>query len=92
MIGFLRLLVFGFLALSVLYVLLGIYMRSLARESLEEDWAEEHPGDQDSPAREAFVEEGMAAYKRGIRPKLLILVYLIPALIAVATLYIMNFV
>ena len=87
--AFLRLIVFGFLVLSVIYLAVSWYMRSTTREELEKDWAEEHPGDDDSPERAAHITAGMAAYQKGIRPKLVLLVYIIPA-IAIAAIMILT--
>ena len=36
--GFIRLVIFGFVGLSVIYVLLSIYSRSIRREKLENEW------------------------------------------------------
>ena len=41
MIALLRLIVFGFLFLSVIYLSLSWYSRSIRREKLEDSWAEE---------------------------------------------------
>jgi len=59
MIGAIRLIVFGFLALSVVYLAVSFYSRSVRREKLENWWAEENPGDADSPERDAYIEQGM---------------------------------
>ncbi|RME17418.1 MAG: hypothetical protein D6801_03455 [Alphaproteobacteria bacterium] len=88
--GFLRLLVFGFLGLSVVYVAVSLYARSVHREKLENLWAEEHPGDEDSPEREAFLEEEMRAYRHSLRYRLLLLVYILPALAGAALFFSIN--
>ena len=50
-----RLVVFGFLALSIVYVCLSLYSRSVRRGKLEAEWDEEiKEGD-----REAFVQDGL---------------------------------
>ena len=81
--GFIRLVIFGFVGLSVIYVLLSIYSRSIRREKLENEWAEEHGGGE-GPARDAFVDKGMAEYNASLRPKLLLLVYVVPAVLVAA--------
>lgn len=87
MIAFFRLAVFGFLALSVIYVLVSIYSRSTQREELEKTWdAAEGPGD-----RDAFIEAGMQAYEKGLRKKLIWLVYVIPTVAIIAAVYLLNF-
>ena len=58
MIGLVRAAVLGFLALSVVYVLVSIYSRSVRRERLEKSW------DSD-PAREGQGPKGMPISRRG---------------------------
>ena len=90
MIGAIRLIVFGFLALSVVYLAVSFYSRSIRREKLEDRWAEDHPGDTDSPERDAYIEDGMIAYQNGLRRKLILLVYIIPAIVVAVTMFIVN--
>ncbi|MCB1350590.1 MAG: hypothetical protein KDK11_18865 [Maritimibacter sp.] len=82
--------VFGFLALSVVYLAVSFYSRSIRREKLEDRWAEDHPGDTDSPERDAYIEDGMIAYQNGLRRKLILLVYIIPAIAVAVTMFIVN--
>lgn len=87
MLGFLRLLIVGSIALTVLYWLLSLYLRSTTRERLEEEWVEEGSiGEQ-----EAYVEKGMDEYQRSFRRKLLLLVYIVPMVAFAAILYATNF-
>ncbi|WP_323007212.1 hypothetical protein [Pseudorhodobacter sp.] len=87
MIGMIRLAVFGFLGMTVMYFLLSIYSRSTQREELEKEWdAEQGPGDRDD-----FIAAGMAAYEKGLRKKLIWLVYVIPTLAVIAAIYLLNF-
>ena len=79
--AFVRLVVFGFIALTVVYVLVSLYSRSVRREKLENLWAEEHPGSEDMAARAAFIESGMQRYQNGLRRRLILLVYIIPVLL-----------
>jgi len=88
--AFLRLLVLGFILLSVVYVAVSIYSRSVRREKLENRWAEDHPGDDDSAARDAYIEQGMIDYQNGLRRKLILLVYIIPAIAGAALFYLIN--
>ncbi len=87
MIGAIRLLVFGFLGLSVIYFIVAIYARSLERERLEKEW-EEEVGEGD---RDAYVEKGLAEYRHSLRRKLIWLVYVIPTLAVGVLLYVINF-
>lgn len=88
--GLVRLVIFGFLALSVIYVAVSVYSRSVRREKLEETWAEENPGNDDMDARNAYVKTGIAEYNSGIRPKLIGLVYVVPTVIVVGVLVATN--
>jgi len=90
MIGALRLLVFGFLGLSVVYWAVSLYSRSICRERLEDEWAEDHPGEENSPERDVFIEEGMLSYQSGLRRKLILLVYIIPALLVAVAVVVTN--
>ncbi|MES2434933.1 MAG: hypothetical protein V4586_14065 [Pseudomonadota bacterium] len=87
MIGILRAAVLGFIILSVAYVLISIYSRSVRREKLEKKFdAGGIEGD-----RDAYIEDGMRAYEKGLRHRLLWLVYIIPALVVSATIYFINY-
>jgi len=86
--GLIRLIIFGFIGMSVVYVLLSIYSRSLRREKLEDEWAEEH-GPGEGSEREAFVEQGIVEYNNSLRPKLLLLVYVVPT-VMVAVIHILT--
>lgn len=88
--AFARLFVFGFLLLSVLYLAISLYARSIRRENLEDQWAEHHPGDDGSPERTAFIEKGMEEYNTSIRPKLIGLVYVVPLVAMFAIMIIVN--
>lgn len=90
MIGFVRLLVFGFIGLSVIYIAIWFYSRSVRREKLEKRWDAEHGPDGDRTARDTYIEEGMVAYQNSIRPKLIGLVYVIPALLIIGVLVFTN--
>lgn len=88
--GLLRLIVFGFIILSAIYLAISFYSRSVRREKLEKHWAEDHPGDDGSPERAAYIEEGMIAYHNGLRRKLILLVYVIPTIAIAVILYLVN--
>jgi hypothetical protein len=91
MIGFLRLAVFGFIGLSVIYLLVSIYSRSVRREKLEKEWDANPPEGQDAADRTAFIEEGMRDYERGLKKKLIWLVYVIPLIVLAVTMYLVNY-
>lgn len=87
---FVRFAVVGFVILTVIYWLIATYSRSVRRERLEDWWAELEAEGKAETDRETYVRDGMAKYDSSIRPKLILLVYIIPT-IAVATLvYVIN--
>ncbi|AXQ94364.1 hypothetical protein ORIO_11875 [Cereibacter azotoformans] len=85
--GFLRVALIGAVVLTVFYVLLSIYSRSLRREALEKEYDE---GYGDGP-REAYIEAGMKKYEKGLRKKLILLVYIIPAIIFTVVFWTLNY-
>jgi hypothetical protein len=88
--GFIKLAVFGFLGLSVIYLSITLYSRSVRLEKLEKHWAAENPGGGDADARQAYIDEGMTRYKHGLRRKLIGLVYVIPTVAIAVILYLTN--
>lgn len=77
----------GLAVLTALYVILSIWSRSVRREKLEEEWDSEiRTGD-----RDAFIEEGLRAYDRSLRRKLILGVYVIPVLFVLGMIYLMNY-
>jgi hypothetical protein len=87
MIAIIRLAVFGFIGLSLIYLLVSIYSRSVRREKLEKLFdAGDVEGD-----RDAYIEAGMQAYRHGLRRKLILLVYVIPAVVVAVTVYLVNY-
>ncbi len=86
MIGFIRLVVFGFVALSVVYLLVSAYSRSVERERLEKEW-DAGGVDQD---RDTYISEGLKRYQHGLRRKLIALVYVIPAVVIAIIVYVVN--
>lgn len=89
MIGFLRLAIFAIIGLGGAYFLMSIYMRSLRREALEKEW--DATAGEGLPPRETFIDEGMAAYERSLRAKLIWLVVIVPLVLFGLVLYLMNF-
>ena len=89
--GLIRLIFFGFIGLSVVYFMISIYSKSVRREKLEDRWGQDNPDSSDEAAREAFIERGMAEYNAGIRPKLILLVYVIPAIIVAVIHYLTTY-
>lgn len=82
-----RLLVIGFLVLSVVYICLSLYSRAVRRDKLEKEWDEEiQTGD-----REAFVKAGLRDYDGSLRRKLILGVYIVPLTVISVIIYLTNF-
>ena len=82
-----RLLVVGFVVLTIIYFCLSWYSRAVRRDKLEKEWDTEiQEGD-----REAFVREGLADYDSSLRRKLILGVYVIPVLLISTIIYLTNF-
>lgn len=87
MMAFLRLLVGGFIILTVIYVALSRYSRAVRRSKLERWWAEAgRPGD-----RDAYVERGLKEYDGSLRRKLIFGVYIVPLCAVLLLIYLENF-
>lgn len=86
-----RLFVFGFILLTVVYVIVSIYSRSVRREKLEKAW-DTDPAREGAPEgeRRAFIDEGMKKYEKGLRKRLIWLVYIIPMAALALTIYYIN--
>lgn len=87
MAALIRLIVIGFVVLTIVYVCLLFYSRSVQRSKLLQTWEEEgRSGD-----REAFVRDGMEDYETSLQRKLLLGVYVVPVLSVAAIIYLTNF-
>lgn len=86
MVAFLRLAVFGLVALTVVYLIVAAYFASLHRERLERRWQAAPEG-----RREDFMAEGMRAWRHSARHKLILGVYVVPVLVVAALIYWLNF-
>ncbi len=87
----LRIWVAEFIGLTVIYVLVSIYSRSVRREKLEKRWDTDpaHEGATGS-ARDAFIQDGMDHYEHGLRKRLIWLVYVIPMVAVAVIVYFVN--
>jgi hypothetical protein len=84
--GWIRLLVMALIGLTIVYFVVGIYSRSVRREKLEQRFdAGGIEGD-----RAVWIEEGMKAYDRGLKKRLLWLIYIVPLTAMVVTAYLVN--
>lgn len=80
-IGWIRLAFFVLIGSSIAYVALAIYFRSTHREELEKQWARSPQGGD----RDSWIEAGMARYQRGLKRRLLWLIYVLPFVVFTAT-------
>ncbi len=88
--GFIKLVVFGFIGLTVIYLSISLFSRSVRKERLEDAFDEAHPDGGAAGARDAFIAEGLAAYDASIRPKLIGLVYVVPTVVIGTIIYLVN--
>lgn len=87
MLALARLLGIGLVVLTVIYISLSLYSRSVRRGKLEREWDEEiGTGD-----REAFVREGLKDYDGSLRRKLILGVYVVPLTLMIVIIYLTNF-
>jgi len=90
MIALIRLAAIGLVGLSILYLMVAAYSRSVRREKLEKHWDAAPPEGQGEAERTAYIEEGMRAYEHGLRKKLIWLVFIIPMIIFAVIVYLVN--
>ena len=92
MIALLKALPLAFVVLTVVYLLVSVYSRSIRREKLEKAW-DTDPAREGAAKdeREAYIEAGMEAYRHGLRRKLIWLVYIIPMIVVAVTIYVINY-
>ena len=82
-----RLIVVGFVVLTVIYLSLSFYSRSVRRGKLRRKWDEDiRRGD-----RDAYVRRGLKIYDRSLRRKLLWGVYIVPVVTIAVVIYLVNF-
>jgi hypothetical protein len=89
--GWLRLAFILYVALTVVYFITGIYSRSVRREKLEKAWDGDPAREGETrDARADFIEAGMKTYEDGLKKRLLWLIYILPTLGFLATIYFIN--
>lgn len=87
MIAFLRLTLILFVVLTVLYLAVSIYARSLARERLEKRWDQ----GRGKGSRAHFIRLGLRQYQQSARAKLLLGIYILPMAAVAIVIYVLNF-
>ena len=89
--GWLRLAFMMYVALTIIYFVTSIYSRSVRREKLEKEWDTDPAREGTLPdERKAFIEAGMQAYEKGLKRQLLWLIYVIPTIGFLTTIYFVN--
>ena len=87
--AFLRLIVFGAIGLTVLYLSVAWFARSTRRERLEKEWDAANPGG-DIEVRRAEVEKGVDEFRGTLVYRALLLIYIVPAALVIANLIVTN--
>lgn len=82
-----RLVIFGGIVLTILYVGLSIWSRRRHRNRLEAEWQQKDR----TGNRDAYIAEGMAQYEGSLRRRLIVLVYVIPVGTVAVIIYLTNF-
>jgi hypothetical protein len=91
MMGFVRLALFLFVFLTILYVTASVYLRSVRREQLEKRWdSRAHPL-LPTTDRAEFIRRGLHLYDRSLRRRLLLAIYVVPVTLIAVLLYLINF-
>lgn len=80
----------GFVVLSIAYVLVSIYERSVKRQSLESDYDTGLAQDVGADTRDEYISGGMAAYRGSLQRRMLLLIYVIPMIAVAVTAYVVN--
>ncbi|MEM9966829.1 MAG: hypothetical protein AAF755_01875 [Pseudomonadota bacterium] len=86
MVAFVRLMLLALFCLTIVYVCLSFYFRALRRERLLEKWRQ---GSQRLDC-DTFVQRGLERYDGIVRRRLLIGVYILPAMVFAVVIYITN--
>lgn len=82
-----RLVVVGFLVLTVIFVSVSLYSRAVRRGKLRRKWDEKiRSGDRDE-----YVRRGLQIYDRSLRRKLIWGVYVVPVVTIAVVIYLVNF-
>jgi len=77
----------GFIALSVVYLCLSWYSKSVRREKLEKEF---DAGGIDGE-RGAFIKQGLKEYEGSLRRKLIYGFYVVPIVLLAVVIYMVNF-
>ncbi|MBK5944944.1 hypothetical protein CCR83_00395 [Rhodobacter veldkampii DSM 11550] len=78
------------IVLTIIFVVVRIYARSVRREALEKEWDAAYLADENPEARADYIDRGMATYERSLARRLVWLVYVIPLGLAALTAFAVN--
>ena len=87
MLALLKLLIISLAVLTIIYAAISLWSRGKRRIKLEEAWAE----DPDAGDRDSYIREGLRAYDRSFRRKLILGVYIVPLSLVALITYLTNF-
>lgn len=87
MAALIRLIIVLGVVLSVVYLCVSLYSRSVRRRKLIDEWEAQQP----PMTREAYLRKGMAEYDASLRPKLILGVYVVPTVLIGVIIYFTNF-
>lgn len=80
-----RLAIFGFMALTIVYLVMAWFVRSTRRQQLEQEWDAANPGG--SPeTRRIEVEQDVEAFRKTLAYRSLWLIYVLPVIFVIAVL------
>jgi len=91
MIALVRLVVVGFMVMTVVYLCLSFYSRLVRRGKLRDEWNEESLAGNNPIDYDTYMDQGMEAYDGSLRKKLILGVYVVPTLVVVVIIYLTNF-
>lgn len=87
MLALVRLVLLGFVFLTVIYIALSLYSRAMRKSKLRKKW---YDGKQ-LVDRDTFVQRGLERYDGSIRRKLILGVYVVPMVVVAVIIYLTNF-
>ncbi len=87
--GLVRLVVFGAIALTVVYFAVTWFARSTRREKLEKEWDAANR-DGDHATRRAEVEKGVDAFRASLVYRAFALIYIVPTIAVIVVLIATN--
>lgn len=91
MFGIIRLALLGLIGLTVLYLVVRTYARSVLRERLEKEWDANPPPGKGASERQVYIDSGLQAYEHGLRRKLIWLVVILPIIGFAGIVYLVNY-